>query len=105
MKEDDPQQNGKFTTYCQVVSYLLSTYSKDDTIVDVEAGISNFKQPQGIFVVRYSEVLWEQAPRCGRAYHESHQKGVFIEVVHESIHLSTSTYWGAHKNVTLQNLS
>lgn len=65
-KEDDPQQDGKLTTHCQVVHYLLTTYATDDLIAEAEADINNFKEPKGISAVRYSKGLWEVALRCGR---------------------------------------
>lgn len=63
-KEDDPQQKGKLKTYCQLVNYLLITYATDDVIEDVEAEITNFEQPEGMFAVRYLELLWKMLSRC-----------------------------------------
>lgn len=42
-KEDFPQKNGKSTTYCQVVNYLLATYATDDFITEIEADTTNFE--------------------------------------------------------------
>lgn len=60
------QMEEKRTTYYHVLNYLLPTYDTDDLIAGVEAEITNFKQPDTVFVVRYSEALCEKPLRCSR---------------------------------------
>lgn len=83
-KEDDPQQEGELTSHCHLVSYELATYATKDFIEEAEAVITTFKQPGRISPVRYSEVIWEKALRCGRVYDVSRLKGLFIKEVHKS---------------------
>lgn len=103
-KEADPRKEGNMTTDCQVVSFLLATYATDDVLTVLKANVANFKQLEGMPVIRYSEVLWENALRCGLVYRESRRKGVFINGLHKSTHFAMRVYWGAHEDETLQSL-
>lgn len=51
---DDPQQEGKLTTYTPVVNYLLATYAFDDVLAVVEAEITKFKKMAGTSAVEHS---------------------------------------------------
>lgn len=51
---------GKLTTYCQVVNYMLETYTADNVIVEIEPDINRFKQAADMSAVRFSELLWEK---------------------------------------------
>lgn len=103
--EDDPQQEGNFTTYCQVVKYLLANYPTDDFMAETEVDMANFKQPEGMFSVPYSQVLLEKALHCGHLYDELRLKEVFVEGLHDSIRFLIRPYWSAHKDVNLENLA
>lgn len=56
-KEEDPEQEGTFLTYCRVVNYLLSTCDTDDVFPKVEVEITNFKQTEGMLTVCNLELL------------------------------------------------
>lgn len=87
------------------MSYLLATYETEDLIPEAEAAIKNFKQRKHTSAVRYSEVMWEKAVRCGRFDEEACLKKVFIGGLHEPVRLSMRSYWRAHKEETLQSLA
>lgn len=53
------EQEGKLTTYWQILNYLLEMYSTDDLTTEGEAHTTNFKKPAGMTAVRYSEALGE----------------------------------------------
>lgn len=40
-----PQKVNILPTYCQVVNYLLATYTTDYVIFEAKADIKNFEQP------------------------------------------------------------
>lgn len=102
--EDDTQQEEKLTTYCEVVNYLRTSYATGDVIVQVEAEITNSKQPEEVSIVRYSELLRDKALRLGRIYDESLLKRVLIERLHKYILFAMRTWSAAQKGTTLQNL-
>lgn len=83
--EDDLQQEGKLTTYSPVVNCLLATYATDDEIIEIEANITNLKQPEEMSAVRSLDALLEKALRYGRVYEESRLIRVFIKRSQESI--------------------
>lgn len=56
-EEDDPQYEGKLMMYFQIVNYFPDTYTTDDVITKSKADITNFKEPEEMFALRYSEVL------------------------------------------------
>lgn len=58
----------KLTTYYQAKNYLLAKYAIDNFIAETEVKITNFKNPEHMIVVRYSEFLCEMALRCGHVY-------------------------------------
>lgn len=64
-KEDDRQEEKRLTTNCQLVNYLLASYTTDDIIVEVEANITNYKQLEALSAVSHSEVLCKKALLCG----------------------------------------
>lgn len=72
-------QEGMLISFCQVVSYILSTYATDDIIAEVDADIINYKQPKDLHAVDYSQALWTEALRRGRVYEEYRLKGTSIE--------------------------
>lgn len=51
--EDDPEQEGRLTTYCQIVIYLLAIYASNNVIAKAEADITNFMETEGMSSVRY----------------------------------------------------
>lgn len=56
-KGDDGQQEKESTTYCQVLNYLLAIYDTDGVMAEVDEERTNFKQPEGMSIVHYSEML------------------------------------------------
>lgn len=60
------QLEGKLTSYCEIVSYLLETYATGDVTAEAETDITSFEQSENMTAIRYAEVLWEKALRCGR---------------------------------------
>lgn len=84
-KKDDPEQEGKWTTHCQVSNYLPATYAPNEVIAEGEADIANFKPPKAVSAVHYSGVLCEKALNCGSVYDDSRLKGLFIGGLHESV--------------------
>lgn len=51
--------------YCQIVDHLAATYSTDDVIVNAAADLFNFRHPEEMSAVHYSEMLWKRALHCG----------------------------------------
>lgn len=48
-----PHKGGKLTSYCQVVHNLLNNYATDNIIVEANADIMNYKQPQDLNAIDY----------------------------------------------------
>lgn len=67
-RKDDSQSEGRLTTYCQVVCYLLATYATDNVIAEAKANITSFYQSENKSATRYAQLLWEKTPRCGQVY-------------------------------------
>lgn len=55
--KDSPHEKGKLTTYSQVVSCLPATHDTDDVIAEAEAETTNLRPLEGMFEIRYSDVL------------------------------------------------
>lgn len=104
-EDSNTHKEETLTTYCQPVSYLLSTYETYDVLVEPRVHIMNYKQPGNFFVTPYSETICEKAPRSRRVYIELRLKSVFIGGLHPSIILSKETYLVSSKRATLQNLA
>lgn len=104
MRQNDPERELKRTTYCQGVDNLFVTYAIDNVIGEVEAEITNFNHQEGLVAVRYSEVPWRKALRCGRVRDHSRLENVFVNVLHIPIRFTMMAYSGAHKVATLQKL-
>lgn len=51
-ENNDDHKEGKFTSYCQVVNYLLKSYATDDAITETEANIMDYKQPGNMSAAR-----------------------------------------------------
>lgn len=58
-RKDLPKQEGKLTTYRQVVNYPLATNASDDVVANVEAETTNFKPREIISRARFSEIELE----------------------------------------------
>lgn len=54
--------------YCEVVHYLLETYTKDDVIVGTLAKILSFTQPTSRTGIEYIELLCAKAFSCDEEY-------------------------------------
>lgn len=54
-------------------------YATDNVIAEAKAEIMSVHQPKNMSAIKYIELLWEEALRCGRVYDELRLKGVFIE--------------------------
>lgn len=104
-KEDASEQERKLKTYCQAVTYLVATYATDDVIAYVEGEITNPKLPEEMPTVHCSKGLWETAWRYVHVCDKPQMKEVFQEGLHEFSRVSMETFWGAHKEATLQNLA
>lgn len=62
--EMNRKQVGMQTTYCEIVSFLLSMYATADVITEAEAEFTDFNQPVGMPAVQYFEALWKMALTC-----------------------------------------
>lgn len=56
----------KLETYYQVASYLFASYATEDATPEAESDVTYFRQPEWIFAVCYSELLWAETLRFGR---------------------------------------
>lgn len=59
-KKDELQKEGRLTTNCRVVSYLLTICVTDNVLAKAEAAINNFKLLEWMYAVCSSENLWER---------------------------------------------
>lgn len=55
------RKEGKYTSYWEVVNFLLNTYATDDTTAEAYAYIIKNKQPQDLNTVDYLQ-FWGQMP-------------------------------------------
>lgn len=92
------RQEGKVTSNCQVVNYLLATCVTDDIIAEDNMDIVNFKQPVGQSAVEYPQALWTEALRGGPVFDEYHLKAEFIKGLKHSIWQSVRSYWAKNKS-------
>lgn len=98
-------EEGKLTSYCQLVNYVLEAYASSDVIAEAEGDITNYKQPENMSAVRYSQAFLEKALLCGQVYSESKLKGFFKEERYNSIGFSMRNFFGANQEASLQNLA
>lgn len=103
-KEGDAEQEGKLTTYFQIVNYLLSIYVNDDFSTAYKTEISRFKQQERISEVRSSKLLCGKTLSCGRVYNELLLNRVFFEGLREPPRFSMRTYKGVQENVSVQSI-
>lgn len=61
-------QEGKWTSYCQLVNYPTNIYATDDIIAEPYVYITDYEELQDLNVVDYSQSLWTQALQCGLLY-------------------------------------
>lgn len=59
------RQEGKLTSYCDVVSYLLATYATVAIIAKAGMNIKNSRQIACQSAVEYVQVLWTRSLRFG----------------------------------------
>lgn len=76
-----------------VVSYLLSIFATDYTILQADAYVTNSQEPSHLKAVDNSQLLWTKAFRCGHIYDEYGLKATFIEDLHLSIPENMRSYW------------
>lgn len=55
------QQEGKLTSYCQVVNDLLSVYATDNIVTDADVDIMKYKQLLALRTGYYLHSLWTKA--------------------------------------------
>lgn len=87
------QQEGKQTTYCQVVNYLLVAYATDDVIAEAKDEITTLNHLAEMFDIQYSQALREKVLSCGMAYNKTRLRVILIEGLHPSNRYSIRTYW------------
>lgn len=64
---------------------MFATFTSDDVTTESEADISNLKQSEQIFAVRYFEVLWDKTLRYRPTSIEARLKDIFIKGSDESV--------------------
>lgn len=70
-------KGGLLTTYCQVVKYLLKTYTTNENIYRASRKIPLYKQPDRMRPTEYGSALWTKAFLCGSVYDEESVTGFF----------------------------
>lgn len=82
------RQEGKLTSYSEVVNYLLATYASDKIIADASMNTMNFKQPAKQSALEYVQELWMKAVRCEPVYNGYCLKEISVEGLKKSIRQS-----------------
>lgn len=103
--EGNAHREGKLTSYCLLIDYLLEAYATYDVIAETEAEVTNCKQSENMSAVHYTQTLWENALRCGLVYSKSRFKGAFIPELNHSIRFAMSNCWSAYQEPALQNMT
>lgn len=83
---------GKFTSYWEVLNYLLPTYTTGYIIEQVDMDIINFKQPTVQRAFEYLYALWTEALCCRPVYDAFSITGTFIEKLEQPILHSSQSY-------------
>lgn len=97
-KRNDHPKEHKTPSYVQSVSILLVLCVTDDIIVEAGMVATNFKQPEHISALRYSEVLWRKPLSYCRGYKKTQHEIVSFERHHESVWFPKRTCWVVRKD-------
>lgn len=79
------KNRGNLSSYPEVINFLLFIYGTVEVIVEADAEITCYRQPDCFSPSQYADEHWNKALRCGTAYSEDRLNGFFIEGSHESI--------------------
>lgn len=71
------QEGGLVTSSCEVVNYLLETYSTDDVIAETDAHMMHLTQPSSKCPTEYSEALRNMALLWDRVYNNMNSRECF----------------------------
>lgn len=99
------KKEGTLTTYCDVASFLLETYSTDIGIAEIDAEILRSTHPSNMTSTEYTEALWKKALPCHCVYDEYMLKGMFIEGLIWSIRRTMWSYWSSEKDASIHDLA
>lgn len=75
------RQQGKWTSYCQVVNYLLAAYAPEDIIARSYMEFMNFEKPNNQSAMECAQTLRTKAVCCRPVCDEYRLKWMFIEGV------------------------
>lgn len=103
LKDNDAHREAKFTTYCQVVSYLLETYLAGDVIAKGQNKHHELQATRKYVCSSQLRTLRKKALTSGLVYREPYLKTVLIEGLHHSIFFSMRDHWGTNRETTIRN--
>lgn len=90
-KSNKRKMEGTLTSHCKV-NYLLKTYTKDDIIAEIGAGIANYTPSSNMMFTELTKAVWNKTIRCKCDHREYGLKGIVMEGLHASILHSTYSY-------------
>lgn len=71
--------DGTIFNYIEVVNYLLTTYTTDDTTAHATKKLGSHKQAAEVLTASYTNRLYTKALRCRIVYEERRLKSFFVE--------------------------
>lgn len=88
-----------------VMYHPLETYTTEDVITVSDMEIQIFKVPSKMTLNDYSEVLWMKELRWNQMCTKYIIKGIFLEVLSNSVRSCVRSYWRSNKSLTLKDLA
>lgn len=94
-----------FTSYSQVVRFLLKKYSGDEVIAETEFEIKHSAQLSSMTPFKYAEELESKTFLCEEVYQKCIFNLIFIKGLNVSILHSMQEFWDSKKDASLHNLA
>lgn len=85
-------QEGKLTSYFELISPLLATYVANNGTPEDDMDFMNFKQTAGQSADEYVQALCPEALHCRSIYNKYYLEGTFNEGLKQPIRQSVPSY-------------
>lgn len=95
----DAKHRELLTSYPQVVNFLIRNYATDEVIAEAYNEVINCKQAATMTELRYSQLLWDKALRCGTVFSDLRLKSLFADGVSEVIRAQVRNHLASHTSL------
>ena len=95
----DAKHRELLTSYPQVVNFLIRNYATDEVIAEAYNEVIGCKQVATMNELRYSQLLWDKALRCGTVFSDLRLKSLFADGVSEVIRAQVRNHLASHTSL------